>query len=157
MEHGQPALLTVGILDFADGIENRLTVDVQVLIPHSRAALDFRPDDRGLYTATFLFAMNRARYESLPDDLKRVIDDNAGANLARRIGREWDQAERIGRAEAVRLGHAFHFVEGEELARWREATGPVIDAWVKEMDERGHDGRMLLEAARALVRKYSGP
>src|SRR3546814_17136508 len=47
--------------------------------------------ERGLYTAVFLFAMNKARYESLPADLRQVIDDNSGIALRseeRRVGKE---------------------------------------------------------------------
>lgn len=44
-----------------------------------------------IYTATFLFAMNRDTYKRLPDDLKAVIDANSGAALAKkaraRLGR----------------------------------------------------------------------
>src|SRR3546814_8580332 len=40
--------------------------------------------ERGLYTAVFLFAMNKARYESLPADLRQVIDENSGIALADR-------------------------------------------------------------------------
>ncbi|MGE0233102.1 MAG: TRAP transporter substrate-binding protein, partial [Flavobacteriaceae bacterium] len=36
----------------------------------------------GLYVATFLFAMNKASYDKLPDDLKKVIDDNSGLGAA---------------------------------------------------------------------------
>ena len=37
--------------------------------------------DRGLYSATFVFAMNQKAYDDLPDDLKKVIDDNSGMAL----------------------------------------------------------------------------
>src|SRR3546814_11554646 len=52
---------------------------------------------RGLYTAVFLFAMNKARYEALPADLRQVIDANSGMALAKQIGRLWEQAEHTDR------------------------------------------------------------
>src|SRR3546814_11172518 len=39
----------------------------------------------GLYTAVFLFTMNKARYEALPADLRAVIDANSGLALAKQI------------------------------------------------------------------------
>jgi TRAP-type C4-dicarboxylate transport system substrate-binding protein len=111
---------------------------------------------RGLYTAVFLFAMNKARYDSLPDDLKAVIDANSGLALAKRIGAVWDAAEAPGRAKAEDLGDAFHAIEGAELERWKKATKPVVDGWVAAMNAAGKDGPALLGAARALVAKYSG-
>ena len=37
------------------------------------------PSRPALYSAVFVLAMNQAKYDSLPADLKKVIDDNAGA------------------------------------------------------------------------------
>lgn len=39
---------------------------------------------RGLYTSVFAYAMNKQRYESLPADLRQVIDANSGMALAAR-------------------------------------------------------------------------
>ncbi len=110
---------------------------------------------RGLYTAVFLFAMNKARYESLPADLRQVIDNNSGVPLAKKIGRVWDQAEGPGRQAAADLGDSFYTIEGEELARWKAATAAVSEAWVAEMSKAGKDGQALIEDARALIAKYA--
>ncbi len=111
---------------------------------------------RGLYTAVFLFAMNKDRYASLPADLKQVIDDNSGLALAKRIGRVWDTAEIAGREAAMQLSDAFYHIEGAELEHWRKATEPAIDTWVRQMDARGANGRALLDEARRLVTEYAG-
>ncbi len=111
---------------------------------------------RGLYTAVFLFAMNKARYESLPADLRKVIDDNSGTPLAQKIGRVWDEAEIPGRKAAADLGDSFFTIEGDELARWQAATAGVADSWIAEMDAAGKDGRALIAEAKALITKYAG-
>ncbi len=111
---------------------------------------------RGLYTAVFLFAMNKARYESLPADLRKVIDDNSGTPLAQKIGRVWDEAEIPGRKAAADLGDSFFTIEGDELARWQAATAGVADSWIAEMDAAGKDGRALIAEAVALIAKYAG-
>jgi len=36
------------------------------------------PARPAFYTSTFIFAMNKAKYASLPPDLKKVIDANSG-------------------------------------------------------------------------------
>ncbi len=113
-------------------------------------------EDRGLYTVVFLFGMNRNTYDSLPDDLKAVIDANSGMDLAHRAGQSWDAVEEPGRRAAEELDDAFYTIEGEELERWVQASQPVIDRWIAEMDGQGHDGRALVDAARELIRKYAG-
>ncbi|NJL08106.1 MAG: TRAP transporter substrate-binding protein, partial [Methylacidiphilales bacterium] len=54
------------------------------------------------YAATFVLVMNKARYDSLPADLKAVIDANSGRAAAQMAGRAWDEAsaEVRGRIEA---------------------------------------------------------
>jgi len=111
---------------------------------------------RGLYTAVFLFAMNKARYDSLPADLRKVIDDNSGLALAKQIGRLWDAAEKPGRDAAVAQGATFYKIEGAELERWQAATTGVTAAWIAEMKAAGKDGQALVDDARALIAKYAG-
>ena len=51
------------------------------------------PPQPRLSTAIFTFLMNKAKYESLPPDLKKVIDDNSGRNLAPSAIKTWDRIE----------------------------------------------------------------
>jgi TRAP-type C4-dicarboxylate transport system substrate-binding protein len=100
-----------------------------------------------LYTATFLFAMNKARYEGLPADLRAVIDAASGAALVAAAGRAWDTAEAPARQAAVDAGHTVVRLDAAERTAWLEATRPVIDRWT----ERVEGGAALYEEARALV------
>jgi len=111
--------------------------------------------DRGIYTAMFLFAMNKNTYDNLPADLKQVLDNNSGLKLAQQIGRLWDQADNPGREAAKKRGNHFNTIEGDELERWKVATKPVTDNWIKRMDERGLNGKQMYEDAKALVAEYS--
>lgn len=49
----------------------------------------------------FVLAMNQEKYDSLPADLRKLIDDTTGVAAARRVGALYDQAEATGRAYAV--------------------------------------------------------
>ena len=107
--------------------------------------------DRGLYTATFLFAMNKARYDALPEDLKKVIDHNSGVEAARLAGRAMDEADKIGLAKAQQAGNTIITLDDAETARWKEAATPVVDNWIAEMDGKGMNGTALAKDARDLV------
>ncbi len=107
--------------------------------------------DRGLYTATFLFAMNKASYDALPDDLKKVIDDNSGVEAARLAGRAMDEVDKIGLAKAEKAGNTIITLDAAETARWKEAAGPVVESWIAEMDGKGMDGAGMVKDARDLV------
>ncbi len=111
--------------------------------------------ERGFYTAVFLFAMNKDVYQSMPADLRAIIDANSGLALAKEIGAVWDVAEVPGRQAAEEAGNDFTTLSDAEIERWKLATAPVIADWLAETDGRGLDGAALLQEARDLVSKYS--
>ncbi|MGI9216658.1 MAG: TRAP transporter substrate-binding protein [Hydrogenophaga sp.] len=47
----------------------------------------------GLYTQTFAFSMNKASYDKLPADLKKVIDANSGQAAAALYGKAMDDGD----------------------------------------------------------------
>lgn len=113
------------------------------------------PGERGLYTAVFLFAMNKQRYESLPGDLRAIVDANSGQHLAARVGQAWDEADGPGRRMAEERGNRIVTLPEDEVAVLRERAEGVHEAWMAEMDAAGHDGRALFEAAQSLIDHYT--
>ena len=104
-----------------------------------------------LYTVTFVLAMNQAKYESLPDDLKAVIDENAGQEFSVFAGSTQAAADGPSRQLAVDAGNNILRLTEEEAEVWREAAQPVYDAWIAEMEGKGIDGQALIDRARALM------
>ena len=112
------------------------------------------PKSRALYTAVFTLAMNEAKYDSLPPDLKKVIDQNSGAAAAKAFGKQWDASAPPARKLAVDRGNTFYVIPSSELANWEKATAHLDEEWVKDVTAKGHDGKMLLQSARDLIKKY---
>ncbi|MBC2857786.1 TRAP transporter substrate-binding protein [Stappia sp. 28M-7] len=111
---------------------------------------------RGLYTATFVFAMNKAKYDSLPADLKAIIDANSGREVSKWVGRVMDEGDLPGIAAAEKAGNTIRKLPPEEVDRWKAAAEPVVAAWVEEVSGKGYDGAAMVEDARALITKYAG-
>ncbi len=111
--------------------------------------------DRGLYTATFVFAMNQASYDKLPDDLKKVIDDNSGMMAAAWAGRAMDGGDVIGGKVAKEKGNNIIVLDEAETQRWKDAAAPMVDTWIADMKGKGIDGAMLVKDAQELVAKYA--
>ena len=110
--------------------------------------------DLSLSTTTFVLAMNKGAYDKLPRDLKTVFDDNSGQPAASVAGAMWDvQAAAVVDMVSGR-GDPITTLLPEAVARWRKATEPVIEAWLKDMKEHKVDGGKLLANARALQAKY---
>ncbi|HZT50190.1 MAG TPA: TRAP transporter substrate-binding protein [Hyphomicrobiaceae bacterium] len=112
------------------------------------------PGSPTLYTTTFFLAMNKAKYEGLPADLKAVIDANSGMAASEMAGNLWDTMG-LPVAEMVKKrGNIITVLAEDEKARWQKATAPVIDAWIKGVKEKNLDGAKLLETAKGLLAKH---
>jgi C4-dicarboxylate-binding protein DctP len=108
-----------------------------------------------LYTLTFVLAMNKDRYESLPADLQKVIDDNSGLEFSVFAGGTQADADGPARQAAVDRGNTIITVSGADIDAWRAAGQPIYDEWVADMNARGKDGQALLDEARMLIEKYT--
>ncbi|GLS34207.1 TRAP-type C4-dicarboxylate transport system, substrate-binding protein [Mesorhizobium albiziae] len=111
--------------------------------------------DHALYTTTFVLAMNKARYDALPDDLKKVIDDNSGADVSALFGKTQAGTDAAGRKVAVDAGNNIIELSATDVEPWKTAAQPVMDNWVVEMQGKGVDGQALLDEARTLIDKYT--
>lgn len=110
----------------------------------------------GLYTQTFVVAMNKAAYEALPDDLRKVIDANSGIETAAFFGKIMDEGDTAAKSVAEGMGNTMIVLNEAETQRWKDAAAPVIDAWSAEMTAKGKDGKALVAEAAALIDKYTG-
>ena len=121
----------------------------------TKFASETDPAYPALYTSVFMIAMNKTKYESLSPELKKVIDANSGLALSAWGGRIYDEARAPGRKAVADHGNAINIISAAELAKWQKATDRVDDEWVAEVGTKGHDGKKLLEAARALIAKHA--
>ncbi len=101
--------------------------------------------------AVFLLAMNKDRYESLPEDLQAVIDANSGAALAGAMGAAWDAVESPGKTMQTDSGGEIIALDAGAKAAFDDPGAAVVERWVAEAADKGFDGQALVEAARAAV------
>lgn len=102
-----------------------------------------------LYTLTFVLAMNKEKFEALPDDLKAVIDDNSGLNFSIFAGGVQSDADGPAREVAVENGNNIFTVT--DTAPWIETVQPIYDEWVADLNAKGIDGQARIDQARALM------
>jgi TRAP-type C4-dicarboxylate transport system substrate-binding protein len=112
------------------------------------------PKSRALYTSVFIVAMNKAKYEGLPADLKKVVDANSGAATSQWIGKTWDESAAPARKLAEARGNTFYTIPASELAIWEKASQPIYEEWVKDVGAKGLNGTALLKSARDLIQKH---
>ena len=115
---------------------------------------EFPADQPALYTTTFVMAMNKARYDGLAPDLKKVIDANSGLATSAWLGKTQQGNDPIGRKSAVDRGNTIHMLTRDEVQEFIQRSAPIDDAWVADMNGRGYNGKALLDAARSLIAKH---
>lgn len=148
-----PQMLSKGVVDGAllpYEIANPLKVH-ELVKYHS----EFAGTQPRIGTTVFIFAMNKKRYESLPADLKKVIDANSGRHIAAMAGQNWDNIEKPGKEAAQKAGNNFPVMPASEVERVRAAVRPEIDKFLKELSGAGFDASALYADAQALVKKYT--
>jgi TRAP-type C4-dicarboxylate transport system substrate-binding protein len=107
-----------------------------------------------LSTTSFLLAMNKARYDTLPADMKAVIDANSGLKPAADAGAIWDtEAEAVTDLVRKRKNTIASLPE-DSVKAWRGAVEPIYANWASQISAGGQDGKKLIESARELVGKY---
>lgn len=106
-------------------------------------------------TSVFLFAMNKDRYDSLPDDLKAVIDANSGAAIAGSTGKLWDEIEGPGQKLQEGSGSPVMMLDQAATDGFAALTEQVTARWIEEVSGAGIDAKALVGAAKAAVAKHS--
>jgi TRAP-type C4-dicarboxylate transport system substrate-binding protein len=97
----------------------------------------------------FVFAMNQARYDSLPPELRKVIDANSGPESSAWVGKVFAEDAAPGRKTAEVRNNTFYTLPAAELKRWEAATARVAEEWVKDVTAKGFNGKQLLTEAKA--------
>jgi len=116
---------------------------------------EFDPTLPAFYTTTFVMAMNKAKYESLPPDLKKVIDANSGIETSGWLGKVQQGNDEKGRKSVEGRSNQVHRFSKDDYEQFKKVSSKVDEAWVKEMDGKGFKGQELLDGAKALIEKYT--
>jgi len=100
-------------------------------------------------------AMNKPKYESLPPDLKKVIDANSGLATSAWLGKTEQGNDPAGKKAAVEHGNTSYTLTSAEAQEFIKVSQAIDDEWVADMNKRGFDGKKLLQSARDLIAKHT--
>jgi TRAP-type C4-dicarboxylate transport system substrate-binding protein len=115
---------------------------------------EFDASGPALYTTTFVMPMNKAKYDSLAPDLKKVIDANSGAATSAWIGKAQQAGDPAGRKAASDRGNQIYTFTAAQREEFLKLSSQIDDEWVADMDKRGFKGKALLDSAKALIAKH---
>jgi TRAP-type C4-dicarboxylate transport system substrate-binding protein len=104
----------------------------------------------------FVIAMNPAKYDGMPADLKKILDANTGLEFSKQIGRIFDGTTETGKKLAREANGVFDTLSPAEYDKWTKLTDAVDKEWIGEVGAKGGNGAALIEDAKALLKKYGG-
>jgi TRAP-type C4-dicarboxylate transport system substrate-binding protein len=100
----------------------------------------------GISSATFAVVMNPAKYESLPADLKAIIDRTTGPQRAEWYGAMWDEAEKAGKASILAKGVKVNEMTPAELARMKATVASINDDYIAGLEKRSMPAKAFYDA-----------
>jgi TRAP-type C4-dicarboxylate transport system substrate-binding protein len=105
----------------------------------------------GMLAATFVIVANPKAVDNLTPENKAALMKASSVAGAALFGKAWDAADERGRADAKQRGQLIEVLAPAELARWRSLVQSVPDEWVKKAEQKGLDGRKMLDDFMAMV------
>lgn len=96
--------------------------------------------------------MNKDRYDSLPADLKAILDRHSGLALVRQFGTVWEDVAASTRAKisGSKEGTITEW-SADDIAAMQQTTAPVEADWIEKANKRGLDGAALAADAHRLA------
>jgi TRAP-type C4-dicarboxylate transport system substrate-binding protein len=102
------------------------------------------------YTSTFFVVMNKNKWNSLPKDIQAIIRA-INSEWIPQHGEAWDTSDKEGMLFFLNQGGEIIGLDSQEAARWKKAVAPVIDDYVKVLDDKGLHGRRIVDFTIAIL------
>ena len=102
------------------------------------------------YSSALMVTMNQDSYDRLPDDLKKVIDDNSGMALAKKVGEVFDKHDDIALQAAIDKGdEVIEIPDPLNDPDWKGPLEKGTQKYLSDVKALGLDADGVYEKAKA--------
>jgi len=106
--------------------------------------------------ASFGLLMNKKKYESLPADLKKVIDANSGHAFGDWAAKLIDANDAVQKKNIMAMkGHSISVVSGADLAEYKSILKPITAEWLAEMNGKKLAADKVLARTMEVIAKHN--
>jgi TRAP-type transport system periplasmic protein len=92
--------------------------------------------DMPFATTTFVWVMNKAKYDAMSPAQKAVIDAHCSTEWAEKVASPWADWESAGRPRiAGEAGHDVYKLTPEQVVAWRKAAEPLKAKWAAQVKD----------------------
>jgi TRAP-type C4-dicarboxylate transport system substrate-binding protein len=110
----------------------------------------------GLFNFSFGFVMNQDKWDKLAKQDQELIARFGGESFARRAGKSWDNADRLGNEGMKKAGVHFDTANQMFIEEVQTKAQPIVQNWSNEVKEkRNMDGAMLLREFHDEVKRVA--
>jgi TRAP-type C4-dicarboxylate transport system substrate-binding protein len=107
-----------------------------------------------LYTTTFAFVFNKAKYNEMSPRQKKAIDDHCTSEWAAKVAAPWAKFEHDGIAKIkAEPGQDVYDISPAQLAEWQKAAEPLTAQWAAGAKQAGIDPDAALKELKADLKK----
>lgn len=107
-----------------------------------------------LYSLPCPYVMNLKKYNSLPDDVKGVVDAMSGTLGVHNNGIQAEFAMLRSKIFLEKRGMKFYTLPESEREKAVGLVQPIIDKWVSGMEAKGLPGKKLVSEAKKWLEEY---
>jgi TRAP-type C4-dicarboxylate transport system substrate-binding protein len=100
--------------------------------------------DPGMASATFVTAMNPAKYSSLPPDLKALLDKESGVAAAVSFGKVWADQEKFARDVETKKGLQINRLSDADIAKLKELAKKQTDDEIARLEKDGKPAKAFM-------------
>jgi TRAP-type C4-dicarboxylate transport system substrate-binding protein len=105
------------------------------------------------YTTTFFVVMNKDKWNSLPSDIKKIIE-KINEEWVIKHGEAWDTSDLIGIQFFLSKGGTIYGLDSKEAARWEKAVSSVTKEYIEDMKKKGFsDAEKYVDFVKAELAK----
>jgi len=104
------------------------------------------------YTTGFFVVMNKEKWASLPPDIQKIIE-KINDEWILKTGQAWDEIDKIGYDLAAAKGIKTITLSKAEDERWHKQVQPILDDYVKAMNEKKLPGAEALKFCQEELKK----
>jgi TRAP-type C4-dicarboxylate transport system substrate-binding protein len=109
-----------------------------------------------MYVTTFVFVMNKDKYDQMSANQKKAIDDNCNTEMAGKVGAYWGQFEDAGIDKIkAQSGQEVYKLTPEQTALWKKASDPLFKTWADGVKKTGIDADAAMTELKASLTKYN--
>ncbi|MCI8992515.1 MAG: TRAP transporter substrate-binding protein [Eubacterium sp.] len=106
--------------------------------------------DENLGVSTYFMVMNKDKYESLPEDLQKILD--AASEEAIAATDAWQRYEDTVRDTITSANpDAIYTFSDEEHDKLKAVADETIQQWIESMNGKGYDGQAIYDEAMACL------